>query len=230
MTRSYFVAGTDTGVGKTRVTCGLLQAGRAARHAVAGMKPVSAGLIEHDGRMINEDVREIMAASGQNDAIEDINPFALDWAVSPHIAAYRANISLDIGTIKTSRARLMRDRELLLIEGAGGWYAPISTTETMADVARALGAPVLLVVGLKLGCLNHARLTLEAIRGSGLHLTGWIASEIDPNMLAKDQNMATLESIFGKKPLCVLPYSVDPAQDSRHCAQALPHLLGLLPA
>jgi dethiobiotin synthetase len=230
MSRSYFIAGTDTGVGKTRVTCGLLRAGREAGHAVAGMKPISAGLIEHDGHLINEDVREMIAASGQNDAIEDINPFALDWAVSPHIAAYRANISLDIGTIKTSRTRLMRNRELLLVEGAGGWYAPISATETMADVARALGAPVLLVVGLKLGCLSHARLTWEAIRSSGLPLAGWVASEVDPHMLAKDENMATLESIFGKKLLCVLPYSIDPARDSQHCAQALPHLLGPLPA
>jgi dethiobiotin synthetase len=190
------------------------------------MKPISAGLIEHDGRMINEDVINMVAASGQSDAIEDINPFALDWAVSPHIAAFRAHIAIDIATIKASQVRLLRDRQLLLIEGAGGWYAPINATETMADVARALAAPVLLVVGLKLGCLNHARLTLEAIRSSGLPLAGWIASEIDPDMLAKDENMATLEAIFAKKPLCVLPHTTDSSRDLQHCAQALPPLLG----
>lgn len=226
MSHSYFIAGTDTGVGKTRVACALLRAGRTADCSVAGMKPVSAGLIEHEGRKINEDVVNMLAASGQRDRLEDINPFALDWAVSPHIAAKKAQIAINIPTIVAAHARLQADRELLLAEGAGGWYAPISAIATMADVAVALGSPVLLVVGLKLGCLNHARLSLEAIRASKLALAGWIASEVDPDMLAKSENMSTLGFIFGEKPLFVLPHSADPTEDSRHAARALPRLLG----
>jgi dethiobiotin synthetase len=225
VSRQYFVAGTDTGVGKTRVCCSLLAAGRAAGHAVAGMKPVSAGLIEHNGNMINDDVVEMMAASGQQDPLADVNPYALDWPVSPHIAANRAGIAIDIATIVASRDRLARGRELLLIEGAGGWHAPISERATMADVARALDAPVLLVVGLKLGCLNHARLSLEAIRTSGLGVAGWVASEVEQAMAAKEENVATLCAIFGESPVFVLPFSPGRIDDHRHGAQALPRLL-----
>lgn len=226
MARRYFIAGTDTGVGKTRVACALLTAARAAGHRVAGMKPVSAGLIEHDGRMINDDVLEMLHFSGQNDPLEDINPFALNWPVSPHIAAKKAGISIDIATIVAAAERLARGRDLLFIEGAGGWHAPISMSATMADVAQALGAPVLLVVGLKLGCLSHARLTLAAIRASGLPLAGWIVNEIDPKMLEKTENVATLEAIFDQPALAALPFSLAASGDPARCAPALARLPG----
>jgi len=221
----YFVAGTDTGVGKTRVACGLLAAACAAGHRVAGMKPVSAGLIDVNGRMINEDVVEIMASSGQDDLVDQINPFALDLPVSPHIAAKRQHIELDIGTITASARHLATGRELLLIEGAGGWHAPISDVATMADVAVALQAPVLLVVGLKLGCLSHARLTREAIGRSGLALAGWIGSEIDDKMPEKDENRRYLEILFGEPALGWLPYSPDRSTDAQKLGSALPRLL-----
>jgi len=225
MSRRYFIAGTDTGVGKTRVCCALLAAARGAGHAVAGMKPVSAGLIEQDGHLINEDVADIRRASGQIDPLSQINPYALELPVSPHIAADRAHIMLDIDTISAAADRLGRARELLLIEGAGGWYAPISATATMAEVAKALNAPVLLVVGLKLGCLSHARLTLEAIRASALPFAGWIASELDAHMLEKSANLLALERIFGKSPLFLLPHAADPSADAQQAIDALPQLL-----
>ncbi|MFM2287409.1 MAG: dethiobiotin synthase [Pseudomonadota bacterium] len=225
MAARYFVAGTDTGVGKTRVTCGLLAAARAAGRRVAGMKPVSAGLIDVNGRMINEDVVEIMASSGQIDLVDQVNPFALDLPVSPHIAAQRQHIELDIGTITTAARGLATGRELLLIEGAGGWHAPISAATTMADVAVALQAPVLLVVGLKLGCLNHARLTREAIERSGLALAGWIGSEIEQKMPEIDENRRYLDILFGEPALGWLPYSPDRDADAQKLGGALPRLL-----
>lgn len=225
MTRRYFITGTDTGVGKTRVTCALLAAARQAGHDVAGMKPVAAGRIMHNGRMINEDVVDIVRESGQSDPIEDINPFALDMPISPHIAAKKADIAIDIGTICAAAERLSLGRGLLLIEGAGGWQAPVSETATMADVAHALGAPVVLVVGLKLGCLNHARLTLDAVQASGLPFAGWVASEIDPKMQAKDENVQTLERIFGQAALFALPWSADVSADAGRAASALARLI-----
>ncbi len=225
MTARYFITGTDTGVGKTRITCGLLAAGRDAGHRVAGMKPVAAGLIEVDGRMMNEDVALIVQASGQQDALARVNPYALELPVSPHIAAFRQEIAIDIGLITTSAAALAQGRELLLVEGAGGWHAPISATATMADVAVALGAPVVLVVGLKLGCLNHARLSRDSVRASGLPLAGWIGSEIDAEMPEKEENKRYLASIFGEKALAWLPFDPDPRHDAGSMSAALPRLL-----
>jgi dethiobiotin synthetase len=225
MTQRYFIAGTDTGVGKTRATCALLAAASQTGHEVAGMKPVAAGLIERDGRMINEDIADILRVTGQIDPMSDNNPYALDLPVSPHIAAERAHIAIDIPRIVAAADRLAHGRELLLIEGAGGWHAPISATATMAEVAHALGAPVLLVVGLKLGCLNHARLTLDAIRASGLPFAGWVASEVEQKMLEKDDNLQYLEHMFGQSALFSLPWSADGSADAGRAAAALAQLL-----
>jgi dethiobiotin synthetase len=222
---SYFVAGTDTGVGKTRVTTGLLAAGRAAGLRVAGMKPVAAGAELHDGRMINADAAMIADVTGQNTPCELLNPYCLPDAVSPHIAARRANRHIDIRVIVAGARRIAAGNELFLIEGAGGWYAPISERESMADVARALELPVLLIVGLKLGCLNHARLTLEAIRESGCRFAGWAGSQIDPGFAALAENCATLEQLLEAPPLAVLPYQADSSGDARQLSGALPRLL-----
>ena len=225
MALRYFIAGTDTGVGKTRVGCGLLAAARSAGVVAAGMKPVAAGLIDVNGVMMNDDVAMIVQASGQLDPLDRINPYALTLPVSPHIAAKRQQIAIDIGLITASADALARDRQLLLLEGAGGWFAPISESGTMADVAVALGAPVVLVVGLKLGCLNHARLTRDAILASGLHLAGWIGSEIDVEMPEKPENKLYIESIFGEQALAWLPFNPDARGDAGHMASALPRLL-----
>lgn len=222
---SYFVAGTDTGVGKTRVTVGLLAAGREAGLRVAGMKPVAAGARLHDGHMINEDAAMIADVTGQNSPYELLNPYCLVDAVSPHIAAQRAKRHIDIRVIVAGARQIASGIQLFLIEGAGGWYAPISARESMADVARALDVPVLLIVGLKLGCLNHARLTLEAIRESGCRFAGWAGSVIDPDFAALEENCATLEQLLEAPPMALLPYRPDRSADARHLAAALPRLL-----
>ena len=221
----YFIAGTDTGVGKTRVTAGLLAAGKALGLHVAGMKPVASGGYMHDGRLVSSDALTIAASSGQSTPYEELNPYCLLEPVSPHIAAYRANIRPDIGTISAISCRIGSGQDLLLIEGAGGWYAPINESETMADLALALGAPVILVVGLKLGCLNHARLSLEAIRRSGIEFAGWIANGIDAEFAAPAENLATLERIFGGIALAILPYSIDARRDMIPLQAVAKHLI-----
>jgi dethiobiotin synthetase len=216
-----FIAGTDTGVGKTRVTAALLAAARAAGVKAAGMKPVAAGAERRQGRLVSEDALLIAAASGQDTAYDDLNPFCLLEALSPHIAANRANIRIDIDKIADCARRLASGHELLLIEGAGGWYTPIGSDATMADLVQALAAPIVLVVGMRLGCLNHARLTLEAIERSGCPMAGWIANHIDPQFAAVEENLATLAQQLGAPPLGVLPFEHDSTHDALHLRDAL---------
>jgi dethiobiotin synthetase len=211
---AYFIAGTDTGVGKTRVTGGLLKAARLIAEPVAGMKPVAAGSILKDGRQISEDALYIEHNSGQIDLYDLLNPYCLREPLSPHIAAQRAGVRIDIGRIVRAAVALSQGRKLLLIEGAGGWYAPISATETMADVARALEVPVLLVVGLRIGCLNHALLSAQAIERCGCALRGWIGSLIDPQFAARDENMAMLTQLLRAPPLALLPFAPEPSGDA----------------
>jgi len=209
------------------MTAGFLAAGRAAGLRVAGMKPVAAGAELHDGRMINADAAIIADISGQVTPYELLNPYCLPDAVSPHIAAQRARRRIDIRVIVASARQIATGNQLFLIEGAGGWYAPISERESMADVARALKVPVLLIVGLKLGCLNHARLTLEAIRASGCRFAGWAGSQIDPGFAALKENCATLEQLLEAPPIAILPHQPDRRLDARLLSDALPRLLAL---
>ncbi len=220
-----FIAGTDTGVGKTRVTGGLLKAARELRAPVAGMKPVAAGGEWHDGRLISEDAIYIARNSGQITPIELLNPYCLPEPLSPHIAADRAGIRIDIGQIVRQARQISLGQNLLLIEGAGGWYAPISEHETMADLARALAAPILLVVGLRLGCLNHALLTAQAIARSGCVLRGWIGSQTAAEFAAWPENIAKLTQLLGSKPMALLPYNSDPSADADALRSAAAQLL-----
>src|SRR5664279_4960835 len=165
---SYFVAGTDTGVGKTRVTGAVLAAAREKGVHAAGMKPVATGCFWKDGHLISEDALYISQNSQQVSTYDQLNPYALAEPLSPHIAARRAGVRIDIERIVEAAQELAQAHELLLVEGTGGWLAPIGGGRTMADVARALAVPVVLVVGLRLGCLNHAQLTAAAIRATPL--------------------------------------------------------------
>jgi dethiobiotin synthetase len=204
--RGYFVTGTDTGVGKTRVVTGLLKGFQALGLRVLGMKPIACGLNDHNGRMINDDVADIAHITGQLADDRLLCCYALADAMSPNIAAERAAISIEIAHIVRQMQRLQAKSDVLVVEGAGGWQVPISATETMADLARALGLPVILTVGLRLGCLNHALLTAAAIRQSGALFAGWIANELDPAMLARDENIATLTNFLAAPPLALLPF------------------------
>ena len=192
-TLSLFVTGTDTGVGKTLVSAALLHT--LARHhsRVVGMKPVAAGTECINGVQANEDVLALRAASSCAVPPELDNPVLLPDPVSPHIAAARAGVRIDVAHLVACHRALAKLADAVVVEGAGGFNVPLSSTETGADLAQALGLPVVLVVGLRLGCLNHALLTAEAIRARGLTLAGWVANQVDATMLAQVDNIAFLQ-------------------------------------
>jgi dethiobiotin synthetase len=192
--RRYFIAGTDTGVGKTQVTAALLLNAQACGLRSLGLKPVAAGCVYRDGQLVNEDALLLQRCSSLPASYAAVNPVALEPAIAPHIAAERTGVGLRAAELSSHvRAQETSGAELLLVEGAGGWLVPLNPAETMADLAVALGYPVILVVGMRLGCLNHALLTAEAIRAAGLPLAGWVANCVTPEMDALADNIRTLE-------------------------------------
>jgi dethiobiotin synthetase len=220
-----FIAGTDTAVGKTRISAGLLAALRARGLRVAGMKPVAAGSVRQDGRLINADAVILADNSQQDTPYEWLNPYALELAESPHLAAAAADVRIDLGVIRHAYALLAARHEWVVVEGAGGWLSPIAPNATMADIAAALGLPVLLVVGLRLGCLNHALLSAAAIRASGLQLAGWIGSTLQHPWSAASANVQALTDRLGMAPLAVLPWSESSAADASRLSLAAAALL-----
>ncbi len=194
MTRGIFVTGTDTGVGKTRVAAALLRGLAADGVRAVGMKPVASGV--EPGETCNADVAALAAAAGVAAAIADVNPYAFAPAIAPHLAAARTGAVIDVETIAAAYARLAAQADAVVVEGAGGAMTPLSDRADMLDIAVRLGLPVLLVVGVRLGCINHALLTAQAVRARGLELVGWAASRIDPAMAQADANVATLSRLL----------------------------------
>ncbi len=220
MTRAYFVTGTDTGVGKTLVSTALLHA--LARHypRVVGMKPVAAGTVAHGSAWVNEDVLALRAASTVQVPPGLDNPVSLPDPLSPHLAARRAGVVIAIAHIVSCYQQLSQLADAVVVEGAGGFLVPLSDDTTGADLAKALALPVLLVVGLRLGCLNHTLLSLEAIRARGLVLAGWVANRIDPAMQAQDDNIAFLQRRLGVPLLADIAHT--PVPDARGITLSLP--------
>ncbi|MEP7242912.1 MAG: dethiobiotin synthase [Gammaproteobacteria bacterium] len=205
--RSLFITGTDTGVGKTHTACALVRALAAQGVQVAVMKPVAAGADLTPAGYRNSDALELMAASNVHAPYEMVNPFCVPLPVSPHIAAKEAGIVIDLGVIRQRFYQLKALSDVVVVEGAGGWLAPISDDQTMADIARALSLQVILVVGLRLGCLNHALLSRRAIEADGLKLGGWIANHVQPHFERADENIATLQHHFAAPPLALVPFN-----------------------
>jgi dethiobiotin synthetase len=204
----YFVTGTDTGVGKTLAAVALTGALAARGVRVAVMKPVAAGTVKTADGEFNDDALELLAASNVKAPYEDVNPYLLKTPASPHLAARADGVAIRHERIAAAFVRLRAASDLVLVEGAGGWLAPISATETMADIAEKLDLPVLLVVGLRLGCLNHALLTHDNIRKRGMKFAGWIANNIQPCMELAAENIETLRSRFVMEPLAVIPFKL----------------------
>lgn len=217
-----FVTGTDTGVGKTLVSAALLHTLARHRRRVVGMKPVAAGLIQHQGGWVSEDVLALRAASTVVVPPELDNPVALPDAMAPHLAAERAGRRVTVAELLAAHRRLREQADVVVVEGAGGWRVPVNGEETLADLARAIGAPVVLVVGLRLGCLNHALLTAEAIRADGLTLAGWVANAIDPHMPCRDENIDTLRRWLRAPLLGRVPWQAA-APKAHDIALELPH-------
>jgi dethiobiotin synthetase len=208
--RGCFVTGTDTGVGKTFASAVLLHALARRRKHVVGMKPVASGLILQQGQWVSEDVLALRAASTLAVAPELDNPVALPEPLSPHLSAQRAGRRIELELLIERHRMLAALADAVVVEGAGGWLVPINDTETLADLALALRLPVVLVVGLRLGCLNHAMLTARAIRASGATLAGWIANRIDPAMACVQENLNYLAEHLGAPLLADLPWQAQP--------------------
>ena len=206
-TRSYFIAGTDTEIGKTYATCALLHHARKIGLRALGMKPVAAGAAPIDGRLCNDDALALIAAGTTAADYAQVNPICLAEAVAPHIAAADEGRRIDIEAILSARDALSQQCDLLLIEGVGGFRVPLHAGYDTADLAADLAAPVILVVGLRLGCINHALLTADAIRARGLELAGWIANCVDPLMRRREQNIAALDERLGCARLGILPHA-----------------------
>ena len=202
MPQSYFVTGTDTGIGKTIVSCALLSAYSALGNAVIGMKPVVTG------RVCGEwaDVKAIVAASSIAAPREWVNPYAFIPPISPHLAAKQAGMEIDIEIIRQAYCNLQKISDVVVVEGVGGIMAPLNDRNDVADMAYALDLPIILVVGMRLGCLNHALITEKVIQASGLKLAGWVANQIDPQMNSFDENLHTLKERLNCPLLGVLPF------------------------
>lgn len=199
----YFVTGTDTGVGKTVVSCALLHRFAASGQRAVGMKPIVAG--RENGHW--EDVDLLRAASNVPVTPEQMNPYAFDPPIAPHIAAQRACVSIDLAVIQEKSVTLQDMADVVIAEGAGGFLVPLDDQRDGADLAQALNFPVILVVGMRLGCLNHALLSAQAISACGQPLVGWVANCVDPDMLEQELNIETLKQRLDCPLLGVLPYT-----------------------
>ena len=187
MSRGYFITGTDTGIGKTRVTVALLSEFGAAGLRVAGYKPVAAGAELIDGQWCNEDALLLQSLSSGALPYREVNPLCLPLPVSPHLAAQKASVAVDMQALLDGGHELLAQHDVVFAEGAGGWRVPLSAGVDIATLAAALDWPVVLVVGLRLGCINHARLTAEAMRADGVEIAGWIANALDPDLLLREE-------------------------------------------
>ena len=209
-TRSVYVTGTDTGAGKTLASTALLHALRGHGLRAVGMKPVASGCTHGADGWRNDDALALQAASDPRPAYADLNPFALPEPLAPELAAREAGIPVTLPPLLEAHARLAAQADAVVVEGVGGWMAPLSGDLMQADLARALDLPVVLVVGLRLGCLNHAYLSARAIAGDGCELAGWIGTNIDPAMARIDENRALLADRLPAPCLGWLPWQARP--------------------
>ncbi|MDE2447795.1 MAG: dethiobiotin synthase [Gammaproteobacteria bacterium] len=204
--KGFFVTGTDTGVGKTVAAAALTRALVARGLRVAVMKPVASGSDPTPAGLRNSDALTLMAAANVTAPYEVVNPYCFLPPISPHIAAREAGATIDLALLRSRFDMLAAASDCVIVEGAGGWLAPISASATMAELAAALSLPVLLVVGLRLGCLNHALLTRESLAARGTAFAGWIANAIDPHFDRAAENLATLIARLDEPPLAYVPF------------------------
>jgi dethiobiotin synthetase len=214
---AYFITGTDTGVGKTSVAVALLQAAEKRGLSTAAAKPVAAGCEAGADGLRNDDALLLQQASTTALSYEQINPFALQPAIAPHFAAARDNLQLDAKDLASHcQSILDLKADFTVIEGAGGWRVPLNNSETFADMAKRLKVPVILVVDIKLGCLNHALLSAEAIRADGLQLAAWVANQATGSDECHDEMVADLEHRLACPLLGNLPHCLDQAELASH--------------
>lgn len=208
---AFFVTGTDTEVGKTTVSAGLLHSARRAGLSTAAAKPVASGCEPGPDGLRNADALALLGECSLALRYEEVNPLALEPAIAPHLAAREAGVELSVAALAGPVRRILaRHADFTLVEGAGGWRVPLGGRETLADLAVALGLPVILVVGVRLGCINHALLSAEAILRDGLPLAGWVANLVDPGTARLEDNLATLAERLPAPCLGQVPHLADP--------------------
>lgn len=204
--RHFFVTGTDTGVGKTTVTVRLMQQLIAQDLTVIGMKPIASGCAWVDGRWQNDDVLQLTAASNVSAPPELINPYCFEPAIAPHIAAAQAGVTIDFHVIQAAYAQLASMADVVIVEGAGGLLVPLNGSQTIADLIQALQLPALLVVGMRLGCINHALLTAQVLKQRNIDCCGWVANNIDPQMSVPQENLQSLITGLQQPPVLQVPF------------------------
>ncbi|MFK0311933.1 dethiobiotin synthase [Pseudomonas sp. NPDC090233] len=193
MSQAYFIAGTDTDVGKTTIAAGLLHAARLQGLSTLGAKPVASGCTITSKGLRNSDAQALIDESSIKLAYEAVNPFAFEPAIAPHVAAREAGVALEVPALRKAMQHVLdQGADFTLVEGAGGWRVPLSDHANLSDLAIALKLPVILVVGVRLGCINHALLSAEAIARDGLQLAGWVANIIEPRTARLEENLASL--------------------------------------
>ena len=203
MKDAFFITGTDTGVGKTHVACQLLRQYAAQGLKVIGMKPIAAGCDLIDGEWVNEDVVKLTAASNVAAPRELMNPYCFNEPIAPHLAAEIAGVEIDIAVLKSAFDQLCTLADVVIVEGAGGVLVPLNHQKNLTDLVLALNIPIIIVVGVRLGCINHALLTFEAIKTRKIRLKGWVANQIEPNMPFASGNIATIAKITQLAPMII---------------------------
>ncbi|MCM8611107.1 dethiobiotin synthase [Accumulibacter sp.] len=206
---AWFITGTDTEIGKTFVACALLHALRRSGACAVAMKPIAAGCDEHG---INDDVERLLAASSFAPPRQLVNPYCFRAAIAPHIAAAEEGRRIELPLIAAAFAELRSLADMVLVEGVGGFCVPLDDASDTADLAALLDLPLILVVGMRLGCINHALLTAQAIAARGLSLAGWVANRIDPEMSRFTENLAALQSRLPAPLLGVVEHGATPAE------------------
>jgi len=210
---AFFVTGTDTDAGKTVVSCGLLEKAKQQGLSTLAMKPIASGCDRTEAGLINSDAKRLLSVMSEKLPYNVVNPLAFEPAIAPHIAASEQNKLVSIESLAVScKALLQHPSNFFLMEGAGGWRVPLcyDGSVCLSHLPKLLSLPVILVVGVKLGCINHARLTVEAISNDGLQIAGWVANQIDPDMERFDENVKTLLSVLPDKCLGCIPYLSNP--------------------
>ena len=210
MAEGFFITGTDTGIGKTWSSIALLHYFRQQGKSVLGMKPVASGCEAINGRLRNEDALLLQQHASHSAEYALINPYAFAQPVSPHIAANCSGQQINLQEIRRCYTILRKKADLVIVEGVGGWRVPLAEHLDVADLAVSLKLPVIVVVGIRLGCINHAKLTLQAVTASGLSCAGWVASCVEPDMMAREENIKTIERMTEAPLLGVLPYLENP--------------------
>ena len=194
--KAIFITGTDTGIGKTFYTCRLLESLNAEGYSTLALKPVAAGAIEVGGVLKNDDALQLQQAASVDIPYQDVNPYCFELPIAPHLAATKESREIDLKLIRDQYLKLNNKADIVVVEGVGGWQVPLNDSCTVADLAGVLQLPVVMVVGMRLGCINHALLTANSIQQSSLPFVGWVANVIDTDMSALDENVKTLQQLL----------------------------------